>query len=168
MPQARSFLPADLTSAWSLLIGRIPQIKPNEIKVQKPIIMDEIEKEQWAQYTDAGTAGPENPSLRQESNLRRVFTAFSDLSEIIHETIMFLYSNERVLNGPTLVSIYLQYLQWYDGLPDCLRLGTNSTPVVLFAQYAGPPVRLKESEKLTSTACTSTVPSLFIFDRSSI
>jgi hypothetical protein len=101
--------------------------------------MDEIEKEQWTQYTDAGT-GPEDRSLPQESNLRLVFAAFSDLSEIIHGTIMLLYSKEQSLNGATLVSIYLQYLQWYDGLPDCLRLGTNSTPVVLFAQYAAPPV----------------------------
>lgn len=95
--------------------------------------MDEIETEQWTRYTDSGTE-PESGSLRQESNLRLVFIAFSDLSEIIHETIMLLYSKEQLLDGQRLVSTYLQYLQWYERLPERLRLGTNSTPVVLFAQ----------------------------------
>lgn len=95
--------------------------------------MDEIEREQWKRYTDSKSE-PETSGSSQESNLRQVFTAFSDLSALIHETILLLYSKEQLLNSQRLIAVYLQYLQWYSDLPDCLRLGANSTPVVLFAQ----------------------------------
>jgi hypothetical protein len=110
----------------------VPQINLEDIKVPKPIIVDEIEHEKWIAYTDEGSQSTE--STRQEANLRLVFMAFSDLSELVHQTVMLLYSNELPLNGREILIIYTKYLQWYANLPDQLRLGKNSTPVVLFAQ----------------------------------
>lgn len=97
------------------------------------MIVDEIEKEEWKKYTDSGPEA-ENSGYRQESNIRLIFAAFSDLSTIIHETILLLYSKDEPLDSHKLVATYLQYLQWYSKLPDKLRMGGNSTPVVLFAQ----------------------------------
>ena len=96
------------------------------------MIVNEIDQESWIGHTDEGT--PLNNSTPQDSNLRLVFAAFSDFSELVHQTIMLLYSDEQPLNGNDIVAIYLKYLQWYDTLPDQLRLGSNSTPVVLFTQ----------------------------------
>jgi len=103
-----------------------------EITVQKPLIVDEIEWEEWVPYTDEGLAL--NSVTRQESNVRLVFKCFSELGEIVHNATVLLYSDKPILNSHKLLEIYTQYLQWYDNLPDQLRLGGNSTPIVLFTQ----------------------------------
>ncbi|KEF53540.1 uncharacterized protein A1O9_10515 [Exophiala aquamarina CBS 119918] len=134
-----------LEHAWALLIGRVPQIKLKDIKVHKPIIVDEIEHEKWTAYTDEGCQSTE--SSLQEANLRLVFMAFSDLSELVHQSVMLLYSNELPLTSHEILVIYTKYLQWYANLPDQLRLGNNSTPVVLFVHSISPRFICTEASK---------------------
>lgn len=110
----------------------MPQIDLKDIKVQKPTIVDEIEDEEWIPYTDDGLAA--NSASRQKINMRLVFNSFSDLSELVHETTYALYSPKALLTGHMILAIYTRYLQWYQNLPDQLRLGSNSTPAVLSAQ----------------------------------
>jgi len=118
--------------AWSLCVGRVPQIDLKDIRVHKPIIVDEIEREEWVPYTDDGLA--QNSASRQEGNMRLVFKSFSDLSELVHKATYTLYSDQAPLSGHKILAIYTEYLQWYEKLPDQLRLGGNSTPTVLFTQ----------------------------------
>jgi len=103
-----------------------------DITIRKPLRIDEIEAEVWTPYTDEGLAV--NSVTRQESNVRSVFKCFSDLGELVHDATIVLYSDTPTLNSQKVLSIYTQYLQWYDDLPDPLRLGSNSTPIVLFTQ----------------------------------
>ncbi|KAJ9651383.1 hypothetical protein H2198_009327 [Neophaeococcomyces mojaviensis] len=119
-----------LEQAWSLCVGRVPQIDLQDIKVHKSIIVDEIEREEWIPYTDEGLAP--NSATRQEGNMQLGFNSFSDLSELVHEVTDILYSDKLPLSGHKILTIYTKYLQWYENLPDQLRLGGNSTPTVLF------------------------------------
>ncbi len=112
----------------------------------------DIEASLWVPYTDDGkpptdrrrrgrdgslTPSPGAPlqrSCEQPSNVRSVYKCFCELSELVHESLYILHSPGKPLTARDLLSIYTQYLNWYDRIPEVLRLGHNFTPAVLFAQ----------------------------------
>jgi hypothetical protein len=87
----------------------------------------------WAPYT--GDGSQTDTSLRQTSNTRSVYTALSDLFQVVHDSLYILYSPIRRLHGRDILDIYTKYLRWYNGLTVTVRLGENSTPSVMFTQY---------------------------------
>lgn len=115
----------------------------------KPAIVDDVERSAWVPYTDHGditnqlpgyqalTADPGAPLERnciQPSNVRSVYKTFCELSEIVHKALYAFYTPGTQLTSKTLLDIYTQYLNWYEAIPETLRLGQNFTPAVLFAQ----------------------------------
>lgn len=105
----------------------------------------------WAPYTDDGGyqrntttddqgINKDSPgallqrSCEQPSNVRSVYKCFCELSELVHQSLYILHSPGRPLTARNLLNIYTQYLNWYDRIPEVLRLGHNFTPAVLFAQ----------------------------------
>lgn len=121
----------NLEQAWCLCIGRPSQLMPDEINIDKPKEIDEIEHEDWVPYTDAG---PISQDYHQPNNVRAVYRCFSELSEIINLAVHQLYSQSFHFKTNGLLSNYYKLLEWYDALPDQLRLGLNFTPTVLFTQ----------------------------------
>lgn len=116
----------------------------------KPGIIADIEASLWVPYTDDGlctsvfsqkpcanplTGAPLQRSCEQPSNVRSVYKCFCELSELVHESLYILHSPGKPLAARDLLNIYTQYLNWYDRIPESLRLGHNFTPAVLFAQY---------------------------------
>lgn len=77
---------------------------------------------------------PLQKSCEQPSNVRSVYKCFCELSELVHQSLYILHSPGRPLTSRDLLKIYTQYLNWYDKIPEVLRLGHNFTPAVLFAQ----------------------------------
>ena len=59
---------------------------------------------------------------------------FCELSELVHQSLYVLHSPGKPVTSRDLLNIYTQYLNWYDRIPEVLRLGHNFTPAVLFAQ----------------------------------
>jgi hypothetical protein len=140
-----------LDHAWSLATGSLPQCSCFPRLPPKPAIIDDIEASLWIPYTDDGkgisrlasalegrlsqSEGPPiHPSCEQPSNVRSVYKCFCELSELVHQSLYVLHSPGRPLTSRDLLSIYTQYLNWYDRVPEVLRLGRNFTPAVLFAQ----------------------------------
>lgn len=78
---------------------------------------------------------PLQRSCEQPSNVRSVYKCFCELSELVHQSLYILHSPGKPLTARELLKIYTQYLNWYDRIPEVLRLGHNFTPAVLFAQY---------------------------------
>lgn len=85
-------------------------------------------------YVDHGTGAPLQRSCEQPSNVRSVYKCFCELSELVHQSLYILHSPGRPLTSRDLLNIYTQFLNWYDKIPEVLRLGHNFTPAVLFAQ----------------------------------
>jgi hypothetical protein len=104
---------------------------PGEIHIEKPAEIDEIEHEDWTPCTDTNTVSRE---YHQPNNVRAVYRAFSELSEIINQGEHHHYSDTQQSESHNLLSLYRKLLEWYDALPDQLRLGINFTPTVLFTQ----------------------------------
>jgi hypothetical protein len=98
----------------------------------KPTIIISSESSAWVPYTDSGV--PELKSRTQPSNVHSVFKCFCELSELIHKGLHTLYTPGRILASADLLDLYTTYLNWYDDLPEALRLGYNFTPAVLFSQ----------------------------------
>lgn len=115
--------------------------------------MPDIEASFWVPYTDdgtlpeqtarkdmnlayakPGTGAPLQRSCEQPSNVRSVYKCFCELSELVHEALYILHSPGRLLTSRDLINIYTDFLNWYDNIPEVLRLGHNFTPAVLFAQ----------------------------------
>lgn len=114
--------------------------------------MPDIEASFWVPYTDDGTlpgapsgkvfkftelaktGAPLQRSCEQPSNVRSVYKCFCELSELVHEALYILHSPGRLLTSRDLINIYTDFLNWYDNIPEVLRLGHNFTPAVLFAQ----------------------------------
>ncbi|TVY80846.1 Nitrogen assimilation transcription factor nirA, partial [Lachnellula suecica] len=103
-----------LNEMLSLCTGTLPHLSRHANLPTKPAIIQHVEDAFWAPYTDDGT--PLDQIFEQPSNLRSVYKTFC--SEV---------------NSKALVSLYNQYIQWYDTIPESLRLGHNYTPAVLFA-----------------------------------
>ncbi|KAI0400898.1 fungal-specific transcription factor domain-containing protein [Xylaria palmicola] len=120
-----------LDHAWSLATGSLPQCSCFPHLPPKPAIIDGIEASLWIPYTDDGA--PLQRSCEQMSNVRSVYKCFCELSELVHQSLYVLHSPGRPLTSRDLLSIYTQYLNWYDSIPEVLRLGHNFTPAVLFA-----------------------------------
>jgi len=118
--------------AWSLCVGREPQVTPEEVLVHKPIKIDEIEHEHWRPYSDQGI--DPDPTLHQPSNIRSVYKVFAELAQLVHKTNLCLQSEDTQEITLSVRALYTEHLQFYSSLPDALRLGRNSTPPVLFAQ----------------------------------
>ncbi|KAK3947755.1 fungal-specific transcription factor domain-containing protein [Pseudoneurospora amorphoporcata] len=141
-----------LDHAWSLATGSLPQCSCFPQLPPKPAIIDDIEASLWIPYTDDGknlsfldvvlggrdrlingTGAPLRQSCEQPSNVRSVYKCFCELSELVHQSLYILHSPGRPLTSRDLLKIYTQYLNWYDRIPEVLRLGHNFTPAVLFA-----------------------------------
>lgn len=100
--------------------------------MKKPMIIDKVEEEQWIPYTDEGLAS-ERTAI-QPSNIRAVYKSFSELSELIHSGLAIVHTKGNFPQSADVLAVYKKYLEWYERLPDQLRLGLNSTPTVLFTQ----------------------------------
>ncbi|KAL0937828.1 nitrate assimilation regulatory protein [Colletotrichum truncatum] len=124
-----------LDHAWSLATGSLPQCSCFPQLPPKPAIIDDIEASLWIPYTDDVThsGAPLQRSAEQPSNVRSVYKCFCELSELVHQSLYVLHSPGRPLTSRDLLNIYTQYLNWYDRIPEVLRLGHNFTPAVLFA-----------------------------------
>ncbi|KAI1077769.1 fungal-specific transcription factor domain-containing protein [Whalleya microplaca] len=120
-----------LDHAWSLATGSLPQCSCFPQLPPKPAIIDDIEASLWIPYTDDGL--PLQRSCEQPSNVRSVYKCFCELSELVHQSLYLLHSPSKPVTSRDLLTIYTQYLNWYDGIPEVLRLGHNFTPAVLFA-----------------------------------
>ncbi|KAI0190389.1 fungal-specific transcription factor domain-containing protein [Xylaria flabelliformis] len=120
-----------LDHAWSLATGSLPQCSCFPHLPPKPAIIGDIEASLWIPYTDDGA--PLQRSCEQPSNVRSVYKCFCELSELVHQSLYVLHSPGRPLSSRDLLNIYTQYLNWYDSIPEVLRLGHNFTPAVLFA-----------------------------------
>ncbi|CAH0018245.1 unnamed protein product [Clonostachys rhizophaga] len=120
-----------LDHAWSLATGSLPQCSSFPHLPPKPAIIDDIEASFWVPYTDNGA--PLQRSCEQPSNVRSVYKCFCELSELVHRSLYVLHSPGKPLTARELLAIYTQYLNWYDRIPEVLRLGHNFTPAVLFA-----------------------------------
>ncbi|KAI1391792.1 nitrogen assimilation transcription factor nirA [Hypoxylon trugodes] len=120
-----------LDHAWSLATGSLPQCSCFPHLPPKPAIIDDIEASLWVPYTDDGA--PLQRSCEQPSNVRSVYKCFCELSELVHQSLYVLHSPGKPVTSRDLLSIYTQYLNWYDRIPEVLRLGHNFTPAVLFA-----------------------------------
>ncbi|KAI1102430.1 nitrogen assimilation transcription factor nirA [Jackrogersella minutella] len=120
-----------LDHAWSLATGSLPQCSCFPHLPPKPEIIDDIEASLWVSYTDDGA--PLQRSCEQPSNVRSVYKCFCELSELVHQSLYVLHSPGKPVTSRDLLAIYTQYLNWYDGIPEVLRLGHNFTPAVLFA-----------------------------------
>lgn len=135
--------------AWSICIGRLPHFSKETKLMAKPAIVNHIERSSWVPYTDDGdianslpgfralTADPGAPLERnctQPSNVRSVYKTFCELSQIVHRSLYVFYTPGTQLTSKALLDIYTEYLNWYDVIPETLRLGQNFTPAVLFAQ----------------------------------
>lgn len=77
---------------------------------------------------------PLSRSCEQPSNVRSVYKCFCELSELVHKSLYVLHSPVQPVTSRDLLYIYHEYLNWYDRIPEALRLGHNFTPAVLFAQ----------------------------------
>ncbi|KFA47478.1 hypothetical protein S40293_02116, partial [Stachybotrys chartarum IBT 40293] len=138
-----------LDHAWSLATGSLPQCSCFPYLPPRPAIIDDVEASLWVPYTDDGTywqrlntrlgadvafqGAPLQRSCEQPSNVRSVYKCFCELSELVHQSLYILHSPGKPLTARDLLRIYRQYLNWYDRIPEVLRLGHNFTPAVLFA-----------------------------------
>ena len=122
----------DERRALCLSVGKIPHFSRSVKLVSKPAIMEEVELSEWVPYTDDGV--PETKYASQPSNVRSVYKAFCEVSELVHQTLYTLYAAGQSLTSNEILAVYTRYLNWYSSLPEALRLGHNFTPAVLFAQ----------------------------------
>ncbi len=100
--------------------------------MRKPFLVGMEEEDDWVAYSDGKQALQRDG--QQPSNTRSVYHSFCELSRIMHSSSYGLFQPGKGITSPDLVNLYVEYLDWYNVLPEALRLGDNSTPMVLFVQ----------------------------------
>ncbi|EXK25618.1 hypothetical protein FOMG_17719 [Fusarium oxysporum f. sp. melonis 26406] len=119
-----------LDHIYSLATGSLPHCSCFPPLPSKPFIIGEIDASHWVPYTDDG-ALLQLP-CEQPSHEQSVFKCFCELSELVHQSLYLVHSPRKPLIARVLLRIFTDYLNWYDGVPNLLRLGHNFTPTVLF------------------------------------
>ncbi|KAF5239891.1 hypothetical protein FANTH_9773 [Fusarium anthophilum] len=97
-----------LDNASSLVTGSLPNCSYTPHLPSKPPVVRDVEASVWVPYIDDDA--PLQLQYEQPSNERSVYRCLSQ----------------------GLLGIYTEYLDWYNGVPEALRLGHNFTPAVLF------------------------------------
>ncbi|RKK64716.1 hypothetical protein BFJ69_g16586 [Fusarium oxysporum] len=120
-----------LDNASSLVTGSLPNCSYSPHLPSKPAVVRDVEASVWVPYTDDDA--PLQLQYEQLSNERSVYKCLCELSELVHESIYLLHSPRKSLTAHGLLGMYTEYLDWYNGVPEVLRLGHNFTPAVLFA-----------------------------------
>ncbi|KAK3376353.1 fungal-specific transcription factor domain-containing protein [Lasiosphaeria ovina] len=117
-----------LDHAWTLVSVSLPQTSFRIPRPPKPPIIDALESLLWIPITDDGLY----TKYSQPSNTRTVFRCLCEISDLVHQSVFMLRTPGRPLTRDALLEIYTNYLDWYDGIPNSMRLGLSSTPAVLF------------------------------------
>ncbi|KAI3571833.1 fungal-specific transcription factor domain-containing protein [Fusarium oxysporum f. sp. albedinis] len=120
-----------LDNSSSLVTGSLPNCSYTPHLPSKPAVIRDIEASVWVPYTDDGA--PLQLQYEQPSNERSVYKCLCELSELVHKSLYLLHSPRKSITAQGLLGIYTEYLDWYNGVPEVLRLGHNFTPAVLFA-----------------------------------
>ncbi|KAK7582933.1 hypothetical protein V3481_012228 [Fusarium oxysporum f. sp. vasinfectum] len=120
-----------LDNTSSLVTGSLPNCSYTPHLPSKPAVVRDVEASVWVPYTDDGA--PLQLQYEQPSNERSVYKCLCELSEQVHKSLYLLHSPRKTLTAQGLLGIYTEYLDWYNGVPEALRLGHNFTPAVLFA-----------------------------------
>lgn len=94
----------------------------------------ELETIYLDQFSDSALDTPLRLQHEQPSNERSVYKCLCELSELVHKSLYLLQSPGKSPTAQDLLGVYTQYLDWYNGQPEVLRLGHNFTPAVLFTQ----------------------------------
>jgi hypothetical protein len=115
-------------------MGVLPCISSKGVRVRPPDFVETDGQNNWIPYTD--NVSSVEQSLHQPSNFQWVYRGLCELSTIIHDSLHNLYAPKRALTSRDILKGYTKYLCWYDSLPVVVRRGENSTPAVLFVQYA--------------------------------
>ncbi|KAK8118367.1 uncharacterized protein PG998_002993 [Apiospora kogelbergensis] len=64
------------------------------------------------------------------SNTQSVFKCFCEISQLGHSTAYLMQTPHVLVTAHALLEAYNHYLDWYNGIPEALRLGANYTPSV--------------------------------------
>lgn len=115
-------------------MGVLPCVSSKGVRMRSPNFTEMDGQSNWVPYTDKFF--PVEQGLHQPSNFHCVYKGLCELSNTIHDSLHNLYTPKGALASRDILKIYTKYLYWYDSLPVALRRGENSTPAVLFVQYA--------------------------------
>ncbi len=118
--------------AWSLFTGEVPYMSRRAIRAPAPRVIEESEAEGWTTYTERDVS-PEVDTISSR-DIGLVFRSLCELSVRINDALYTLYNPEEELDIQKLLNLHVQYLQWYDLLPEVLRRGQNFTPGALSMQ----------------------------------
>ncbi|SCO88889.1 related to nitrate assimilation regulatory protein nirA [Fusarium oxysporum] len=121
-----------LDIASSLVTVSLPNCSYTPHLPSKPAVKRDVEASVWIPYT--GDGAPLQLQYEQPSNERSVCKCLCELSERVHKSLYLLHSPRKSLTAHGLLGTYTEYLDWYNGVPEVLRLGHNFTPAVLFTQ----------------------------------
>jgi hypothetical protein len=90
------------------------------------------EGEPWVEYTDhpKGRQSESSAAIGSES----VHEQICELSQIIHSGLYVLYTPGADLTGGRVITMYERYLDWFNALPELLRLEADATPSTFFMQ----------------------------------
>ncbi|KAH8719850.1 Nitrogen assimilation transcription factor nit-4 [Beauveria bassiana] len=118
-----------LNHAWAMVKGELPHCLPALHRPPMPVISTDFETSSWAPYADGDVYFEPHKQL---SNVRSLYQYFCKLNETVHESLHLLYSPAQSLTAANLLQNYHLYLDWYDQMPEVMRLGHNSTPAAIF------------------------------------
>jgi hypothetical protein len=82
------FNDADLLSAWSVILGRIPHLSRKGFRAAKPTVFEIEENDEWFPYTGNEEQHDNDNALQQKSNIKSVYTALCKLFEVVHDSLL--------------------------------------------------------------------------------
>ncbi|KAK7928806.1 hypothetical protein PG985_005804 [Apiospora marii] len=124
-----------LDNVWSMVGGTLPLTsRAPSLPPRRPMNAD-IEAAPWTPYppqdhTALGASTSTQLLHMQASNTQSVFKCFCEISQLGHSTAYLMQTPNVPVMAHALLEAYNHYLDWYNGIPEALRLGANYTPSV--------------------------------------
>jgi hypothetical protein len=141
-----------LETAWAICVGRISALPRTAIRLDKPILRENLEIKVWKPYGDPRDK-QQTCFLEQQSFTYNLLLQSSLLSEIVNDTVQMFYAPRDRITSRKLQQHHDRFQQWHKNLPSVLAIKQKepTLPQVLTLQLS----HISAFQLLNLTNCTA-------------
>ncbi|CAG8979414.1 hypothetical protein HYALB_00012447 [Hymenoscyphus albidus] len=114
-----------LQTAWAVCVGRLSLVPWTAIRMDKPVILDHLERKPWRPYGTAAMSSGNN-RLEQPGLRYTLLLHLSHLCEIVDDIVQMFYAPRDRITSRRLQLHHEKLQAWYKGLPYNLAIKENS------------------------------------------
>ena len=112
-------------TAWAFCIGRISALPRTAIRLEKPVVRENLESKPWKPHGDPRFPR-DSRDLQQPGHRYNILLQLSTLNEIVDDIVHMFYAPRDRITSRRLQQHHERFRSWYRNLPECLAIKKDS------------------------------------------